>query len=116
MLESASVSWVKPGVVNAVPVALPALIGGLNGRHAQAAALDKLGLFVGFRTVMNGLNKREKTAGQHQKDDGDGHGESLSLLNVLCVFVLTSYGHLVIALPPGRPISRAWRVCAVPYH
>ena len=79
------VSWVKPGVMNAVPVALPALIGGLNGRHAQAAALDKLGLLGGFRTVMNGLNKREKTAGQHQKDDGDGHGESLSLLNVLCV-------------------------------
>ena len=76
---------VKSSIVDAVPTALAPLIGGLNGRHAQTAALNQLCLFGGFRSVVDGLDNRKQTAGQHQKDDGDGHGESLSLLNVLCV-------------------------------
>ena len=79
------VAEIETGVVCTVPAALSALIGGLNGRHAQAASLDQLRVPVGTFAVVDGLNNRKQAAGQHQKDDDDGHGESLSLFNSLGV-------------------------------
>ena len=79
------VAEVESGVVCAVPATLSALIGGLDRRHAQAASLDQLGVPSGAFAVVDGLNNRKQAAGQHQKDDDDGHGESLSLFNSLGV-------------------------------
>ena len=39
---------VEVGIVLTVPTALSALVGGLDRRHAEATALNKLGVFVGF--------------------------------------------------------------------
>ena len=71
--------------MGAVPSALTALVGGLNRRHAQAAALHQLGVSGSTLVFVNGLNDGEQRAGQHQKDDDDRHGESLSLFDLLSV-------------------------------
>ena len=79
------VAEVETGIMCTVPAALSTLVGGLNGRHAQAASLDQLRVPSRAFAVVDGLNNRKQAAGQHQKDDDDGHGESLSLFNSLCV-------------------------------
>ena len=78
-------SEVETGIVGAVPFALATLVGGLNGGHAQATALNQSRVLRRSIAVLNSLNHRKQAAGQHQKDDDDGHGESLSLFDLLGV-------------------------------
>ena len=79
------VSEVDVRIMGAVPSTLTALVRGLNRRHAQAAALHQLGVSGSTFVFVNGLNDGEQRAGQHQKDDDDRHGESLSLFDSLSV-------------------------------
>ena len=72
-------------VVDAVPSTLTALVRGLDGRHAEASAVNKLSRFGGFWSVVNGLDNGKEAAGQHQKHDDNGHGELLSLFDFLSV-------------------------------
>ena len=77
---------IEVGIMLTVPTPLPALVGGLDRRHAEATALNKLGVFVGFRTVVNGLSDSEQAAGQHQKDKNDRCGKLSSVFYSLSMF------------------------------
>ena len=77
---------IEEGVVLTVPAPLAALVGGLDRRHAEATAVNKLGVFAGFRPVVNGLGDGEQAAGQHQKDKNDSCGKLSSVFYSLSVF------------------------------
>ena len=64
---------------------LAALVGGLDRRHAEATALDQLRVVGGFRAIVNGLDDGKQAAGQHQKDNDDGHGKLSSVFDFLSV-------------------------------
>ena len=78
-------SEVKVGIMGAIPATLAALVGGLDGRHAKASAFDQLRVVGCLRAIVNGLDDGKQAAGQHQKDNDDGHGELLSVFDFLSV-------------------------------
>ena len=70
-------------VLSAFPATLTALVRGLNRRHPNVSSFDQPSGSRGFGLILYRLHDGKKAAGQHQKDDDDGHGKSLAVFDVL---------------------------------